>query len=400
MLCSRIPLFCWVALLGCNPAKTTDGTDTEPGNLDSADAGWGGFTGSVALDPSVQPPDRLSEIQLIAWVDDTFLFNEGVIPYSLINGLFSDYAQKARTLWIPPGSSITWKDTGPLEFPVGSIISKSFLFAPDMRNLDVDPILVETRLLVKSDAGWHAWPYIWNEDESEAFLDVSGEVRRYSFVDVNGEERTTEYLIPQRNQCVECHEHRSEEGRRSLTLIGPKARNLNHDFAYEDGTKNQLSHLANLGMLVGMPTLSSVDAAFPTHTLFDADLSRVDPLVIEQAARDYLDINCAHCHNPLAVEGQSSQLWLNHDNTDDFHLGICKRPGSAGEGTNGLDYDIVPGAPDESIVHYRTFTEDVGAMMPQIGRSLAHHDSSPIIAAWIENLPPASCSSTDDTGTD
>ena len=83
-----------MALLGCNPAKTTDGTDTEPGNLDSADAGWGGFTGSVALDPSVQPPDRLSEIQLIAWVDDTFLFNEGVVPYSLINGQFSDYASR------------------------------------------------------------------------------------------------------------------------------------------------------------------------------------------------------------------------------------------------------------------------------------------------------------------
>jgi hypothetical protein len=128
--------------------------------------------------------------------------------------------------------------------------------------------------------------------------------------------------------------------------------------------------------------------------------TRVEPSVVEQAARDYLDINCAHCHNPLAVEGQSSQLWLNHDNTDEFHLGICKRPGSAGEGTNGLDDDIVPGAPEESIVHYRTFTEDMGAMIPQIGRSLAHHNSSPIIAAWIENLPPASCSSTEDTGAD
>ena len=59
---------------------------------------------------------------------------------------------------------------------------------------------------------------------------------------------------------------------------------------------------------------------------------------------------------------------------DKFRRGCSgyKQPSSAGEGTNGLLYDVVPGSPDQSILYFRTFTEDVGAMMPQIGRSLAH----------------------------
>jgi N-acetylneuraminate synthase len=45
----------------------------------------------------------------------------------------------------------------------------------------------------------------------------------------------------------------------------------------------------------------------------------------------------------------TSQLFLNHDNTDVFHLGVCKQPGSAGLGTGGFKYDIVPGNADVSI---------------------------------------------------
>ena len=63
---------------------------------------------------------------------------------------------------------------------------------------------------------------------------------------------------------------------------------------------------------------------------------------VEAAARDYLDANCAHCHSPKGIEGVTSQFFLNHDNEDQFNLGICKRPGSAGEGGVDREFDIVP----------------------------------------------------------
>jgi hypothetical protein len=49
-------------------------------------------------------------------------------------------------------------------------------------------------------------------------------------------------------------------------------------------------------------------------------------------------------------------------------------------------------------LYFRTFTEDVGAMMPQIGRSLGHWGAQPLIARWIEGLDAAHCSDASDTG--
>jgi hypothetical protein len=180
-----------------------------------------------------------------------------------------------------------------------------------------------------------------------------------------------------------------------MTLIGPKARRLNRDFDYGDGPVNQLSALADWGMLTGLPDLEDV----PTATDFASVAAQVRAEGVEslasrtrdEAARDDLDANCAHCHNEEAVEGVSSQLWLNHDATDLFHLGVCKRPSSAREGTGGLDYDIVPGDSDASILWYRTATTDVGAMMPQIGRSLHDEVGATLIAAWITHLDAPGC---------
>jgi hypothetical protein len=87
----------------------------------------------------------------------------------------------------------------------------------------------------------------------------------------------------------------------------------------------------------------------------------------------------------------TSQLFLNHDNTDRFHLGVCKLPGSAGTGNGGLKFDIVPGDPDASILHFRTDTAKVGAMMPLLGRSLVHSRGIELIRAWIAGMPPDGC---------
>src|SRR5690606_26696246 len=72
---------------------------------------------------------------------------------------------------------------------------------------------------------------------------------------------------------------------------------------------------------------------------------------LEARARAYLDANCAHCHNEDGAASQSG-LWLSASMTDPRRLGICKIPVAAGD-TGGRRWDIVPGAPDESVMIYR-----------------------------------------------
>ena len=112
-----------------------------------------------------------------------------------------------------------------------------------------------------------------------------------------------------------------------------------------------------------------------------------------QTAKGYLDINCAHCHRP---EGNASNTGLkleyqrSYDEDNGFSHGTCKSPVAYGGGT--LGYDVVPGNPAESIMHFRMQSNEPGDRMPEIGRSLSHDEGVALISEWIKRLPADSCS--------
>ena len=350
--------------------------------------------GPVEVDLSERPPERLSHMRLLQWNPDTeqIEYNARVVPYDLNTALFSDFALKARAVYVPEGQTIAYDPAMPFDFPVGTVIVKTFYFPADFRAPTQDITLIETRVLRRNADGWEAWPYIWNEAQTEAFLEVGGETRPLSFVDGEGATQTANYLVPQRNQCGSCHSRNvGDRGRATLTPIGPTARHLNRSYPYVSGTDNQLEHLSALGVLSGLPALAEVPASFDASAHASADA--IPDEEVERAARDYLDVNCAHCHDPLGPQGVTSQLFLNHDNEDEFRLGFCKRPGSAGEGTGGLTYDIVPGDPDQSILVFRVETTEVGAMMPLLGRSLQDPYGATLVRRWIAAMPPVDCES-------
>ena len=340
-------------------------------------------TPPVSVDLSQPLPENLSELHFFTWEENTFDYNDGVLPYEVNTPLFTDYALKSRAMFLPEGTSATYDPQDALAFPVGTVLIKSFLFPYDFRDLTLGLRLVETRLLVHHEAGWKGYPYIWNKEGSEAILTVEGDVRSVEFIDTSGQTLQATHLIPQRNQCVECHELKDEAGERYTTPIGPKARHLNLD--------GQLQAMGDLGWLEGVPEAATIPQATDFAAIEGTDISTLSPLELETASRDYLDINCAHCHNPNGVQGITSQLFLNVDNDDDFRLGICKRPGSAGHGGLDREFDIVPGDAEASILVYRMATEEPGSMMPLIGRSLAHNDGVALISAWINQMEPESC---------
>ena len=55
-----------------------------------------------------------------------------------------------------------------------------FLRSSDLAETQIDlrtNRLMETRLLVRRESGWDAFPYVWNEEQTEAFLRVAGASR-------------------------------------------------------------------------------------------------------------------------------------------------------------------------------------------------------------------------------
>src|SRR5207302_9243720 len=153
------------------------------------------------------------------------------------------------------------------------------------------------------------------------------------------------------------------ESNGAMGLLGPKARNLNRDFAYHDGSDNQIARWARLGLLTGAPDPASA----PRLPVWN------DPATgsIEQRARAYLEVNCAHCHSDGGA-ARTTGLFLWASETDKTRVGVCKPPVAAGEASGGLHYDVVPGNPDQSIITYRLASTQPSIAMPQIGRSAVH----------------------------
>ena len=381
-----------VACDGGDPASPGPGagggdaaTDGSDGSAGDGGADTGQAWGVVDIDPDATPPDLLSALQLLRWSGEEVVYNAGVVPYALQTPLFSDFTRKHRAIWMPDGTTAGWPASGTLDFPVGTVILKTFVHVEDHTRDDSPVRVIETRVLLRGSEGWTAWPYLWRPDGSDADLHVSGEVLNLDLIDPHGQARTAHYLVPQRNQCVDCHESFDADGERVLGPIGPSPRFLN------DGAWLQ-QQVAD-GRLTGAPDLAEVPAAVDWSAIEAADVAALSPEEVTHAARSYLHINCAHCHSPAGIEGVTSQFFLDYDQDDPFHLGVCKRPGSAGEGGEDREFDIVPGDPEQSILWYRTATEDVGAMMPDIGRSLQHDVGAALIWRWIADMPPDDCHS-------
>ncbi len=354
-----------------------------------------GGLGPVSVDVTAAPAEQLSSYNLFTWdADAGFTFNDRVVPYDLNTALFSDYALKQRAIYVPDGAVASFDDEQAFEFPVGSVIIKSFYFPADFRSPASNLRMIETRLMIRRSDGWSVQPYVWDEDQHDAVYAPGGKVMAISFVDAVGESRTANYLVPARNDCQTCHARKLDaQSPLELVLIGVKARHLNrtYDYGGDVGARNQIDHLGEAGMLQGAPGATSIPAAYDFRPIEASGVAALAPAEIEKAARSYLDINCAHCHSPTGIQGVSSQLFLNHDNTDLFRLGICKQPGSAGPGNGGFTYDIVPGSPDTSILYFRTSTQQRGAMMPAIGRSLTHSRGAELLHAWIAGMPADDC---------
>ncbi len=275
-----------------------------------------------------------------------------VVPYRLNTPLYSDGADKLRFIYVPQGAQLEADGEGLLQFPIGTALIKTFAFGEgDARRL------IETRVMLLRADGWIALPYRWNDDQSDARLVVAG--GRLPITTPSGEEIS--YRIPNKNQCKECHGLNGE-----VIPLGPKARNLSHEW---------------LEGMVSKARLDRMPGVHDTMPLWE-ERARAD---LDDTARAYLDVNCAHCHRPGATASNSG-LDLRWEQEDPGAIGIMKRPVAAGRGAGGLLYSIVPGDPERSILLYRLDSIEPGVAMPELGKGTIDQDGVTIVRRWIKEM--------------
>jgi uncharacterized repeat protein (TIGR03806 family) len=315
----------------------------------------------------------LDQYCMVSLENGAIVPKDGVTPYDLNTPLFSDSAVKFRTVWTPAGASADYDDTNVLALPVGTVLTKSFGFPDDLRKPEPTIRWVETRVLVHQPSGWKGVSYAWDEAQQTATVNYGGGLVPLSWTDEVGNTVTPTYVVPNGNQCVECHAVHDVP-----MPIGPTVRNLNKTFHYATGDDNQLAHWTQAGLLSGAPA----DPGVAPKLAAAADPSSG---TVDERARAYLEANCAHCHSDGGF-ARTTGLYLRSSVTEATQLGVCKPPVAVGEATGGFLYDVVPGDPDHSILTFRMASTAPSVMMPQIGRSIVDTAGVQLVRDYVSGL--------------
>lgn len=323
------------------------------------------------------PPATLAAWGLFEGSGATQRPAEGVMPYAVNAPLFSDETVKLRFVAIPAGRRITYRDAGVWALPVGAVLVKTFAYPVDARDPSRGLRLLETRVMLRTAEGFIPHTYVWNDAQTEATRSVAGRFIDATWTDAQGAARSNRYLVPNTNQCLTCH------GQRGLTdTLGLRTGQI--DRASPDGATNQIDAMVARGWFDGAvpPAAQRVRFAIPSD----------EGASVSDRARAYLHANCAHCHNEADRSmAQLTGLHLDIDERDPVDLGRCRRPNSAGNGTGGLRFDVVPGDPDASILVWRMRSTDPALRMPQLPNNLVDEAGVAIVARWIREMPADPC---------
>ena len=322
---------------------------------------------TVVFNLESMPYQTLSEYQLFEGNLINLEPGFGVTPYSLNSNLFTDYAKKKRFIWMPNNTKATYvSDDTPLNFPIGTILIKNFYFENVLPNNDTH--IIETRLMIRKNEGWVFANYVWNVEQTEASLDMNG-----SFVDLQWQDedevKSIHYRIPAGPECHTCHKV-MEISR----PIGPKPRNLNLIYNYNNGSMNQQEKLVDLGYLDN--SLPNNIAVLPNYN--DTNES------LDLRVRAYLDVNCAHCHSEETHCAYRPMRFDFSDTQDYTNIGVCVDP-DTDLGFN-LGHIVEPGDARNSVLHFRLNSTEPSKRMPLLGRATIHAEGVELIEDWINSF--------------
>ena len=334
------------------------------------------------VNPEQEPFQKLSEYKFFVGLLKNQHPAFDVIPYEPASSLFTDYAKKKRFIWIPKGQKATYNsDDSVLELPVGSAIVKTFYY--DNIQPNNNTVIIETRVMIRRQSGWIFAEYIWNNDQTEAKMDLSGSFKSLSWRDENNITKSVDYRIPSQAQCVLCHKKIESVTNTTYIPIGIKPQNLNNNYNYGYETKNQLTKWIESGHLENNFELPI--ASKTTVNYKDATKS------LEVRARSYLDINCAHCHQEKRhcnYRDMKFAFSATGASNGQQNLGVCMNTFDV-QGSNLSPFIkiVSPRNLGQSMMYYRLNTTEEAYRMPQHGRTIIHTEGVALIGQWINSLP-------------
>jgi uncharacterized repeat protein (TIGR03806 family) len=312
-------------------------------------------------------PARLSETGIfshtasLSWV-------EGLIPYQVNHGFWSDNAHKVRFLALPDGGTIGFHPTDAWTLPVGSVLIKHFelemsLGDPSTRRR------IETRVLVNHRDGWAGYTYRWNDQQTDGDLLATGQTTTYTIRDPSQGLRQQVWSFPSRTDCLQCHT--APAGR----VLGFNTLQTNLRLPVGPSRwENQLD-IWNRMQLFSSPIQGSSSYA-ALRSIQDHGAS------LDERARSYLHANCANCHLPGgAMNGAIDMRYLTPRNA----MGLLwVRPT---RGDLGLPdaYRIKPGDHGSSVLWHRLCLLD-SRRMPPLSSNLLDLAGHILIAVWIDWL--------------
>lgn len=295
----------------------------------------------------------------------------GVLPFELNSPLFTDYALKKRFVWMPKGVKAKYTaDESILDFPVGAVLIKNFYYDHVIPGDKTQ--IIETRVMIKKEDKWIFANYIWNEEQTEAAFDLSG-----GFIPIewnhNGTPKSVNYRIPAEPQCLMCH--KSGE---SAIPIGPKPQNLNKDYAYADGTKNQLAKWEEMDYL---------DSGYPSSILSSVDYRDITQ-DLGKRVRSYFDINCGYCHSSVGHCNYRSIRLEFHETIHPENMGICVTPEEDISYSLGYapTHIIRPKDLENSALYIRMNSDIENIKMPLTGTELIYEEAVNLVEEWINSL--------------
>lgn len=291
---------------------------------------------------------KLSELNLFTGNISDLNIASKAVEYSLSTPLFSDYSYKQRLIALPENTAMEFDGAGLPIFPDNTVIAKTFYYNIDERDVSLGRQIIETRLLIKLNGAWETGNYKWNEDQTDAVLDVDSSTLPVTWIDANGDSNSIQYRIPSDADCLTCH---SNSGAKKP--LGLKLRNLNFEF----NGSNQLQRFIDENLLSNLQDISNVRALPQWDDASNHSL--------QDRARAYMDVNCAHCHTAGGTCEDQSPLRLDYETSlGDSQIQTQK----------------------QSIIFRVSSDFQSGQTMPWIGTTILHNEGVNVMLDYLNTL--------------
>jgi putative heme-binding domain-containing protein len=340
-------------------------------------------------DHSKDFPRKLSETGLFS---DTAKHKPagGVIPFSINAMQWIDHAEAERFIALPGTSTLIFYQE-PQQVPK-SMFQSRYFFPKDavlvktitLRMTQEDPDSerrVETQVLHFDGTNWNGYTYQWDDQQTDAVLvPATGASKIFKVKDVGapaGSREQTWHFFG-RGQCLQCH---NPWAGYNLAFTPSQ---LDREQKYGAIKDSQLRTLEHIGILAhGGKDKTAIKLAKP----YWKPLVNPFPVLagmssVEDRARSYLQVNCAHCHQFGA--GGTAQIDLRYDIPLKDMRVAYKHPIQGEFGIPEASI-VAPQSPDKSVLFYRMATLGKGRM-PHIGSYNVDEPGLHLIESWIDSL--------------